>query len=230
MAYSLMIANYNYSSWSLRPWILMKMLGIPFEAEMHKFTGQDQWDEFRPFSPNGKVPCLHDGETVVWDSLGIALYLSDRHEGVWPEAAAARHWAYCATCEMHSGFVALRSRCPMNVGVRAKLPEISDTLARDLGRLRELWEEGLDRFGGPFLASSKFTAVDAFFAPVAWRVRSFDLDVGPKGRAWVDHMIAQDAMQEWERGALAETDREPMHEEEIADTEIVADYRANAAQ
>ena len=178
MAYTLFTANRNYSSWSLRPWILMRALDIPFEDRIVPFGGPDNSAEFRSFAPNGKVPCLHHGGTVVWDSLAIIEYLAERHEGVWPADANARAWARCAAAEMHSGFSALRNICPMSVGVRAELHDIPTALQADIDRIAEIFADGLDRFGGPWLAGADFSAVDAFYAPVAFRVRSFGLDVG----------------------------------------------------
>jgi hypothetical protein len=122
--YQLHIANKNYSSWSLRPWLLLSELGIPFEERLVTFAQGNgaSWQAFRAFSPNGKVPCLHDGERVVWDSLAIAEYLADRHVDVWPSGPDARAWARCAAAEMHSGFAALRNQCGMNCGLRIRLP------------------------------------------------------------------------------------------------------------
>lgn len=126
---------------------------------------------------------------------------------------------------MHGGFAALRNECPMNVGVRVDKGPLSASLAKDVQRIGELFEKGLERFGGPFLAGADFTAMDAFFAPVAWRIRTFSLDVG-KGQTWVDRIIAHPAMKEWEQAALAETWREEGHEAEIgAAGTITADYR-----
>ena len=225
MTYTLITANRNYSSWSLRPWLLMKALGIIFADRIEPFTKPDNYEEFRAFSPTGQVPLLMDGDRRVWDSLGIALYLADRHEGVWPRDEAARAFAQCAVAEMHGGFAALRNDCTMNVGVRVAPKPMSPALQRNVDRLRELFEEGLDRFGGPWLAGPDFTAVDAFYAPVAWRIRTYGLEVG-RGQAWVDHVIAHPAMQQWEAEALAEDWREASHEAELAAAgSITADYR-----
>ncbi|MEQ6332034.1 glutathione S-transferase family protein [Sphingobium sp. MK2] len=227
MAYTLITANRNYSSWSLRPWVLMTALGIPFIDRIEPFLQPTNYAAFRSFSPTGQVPALIDGERTVWDSLGIILYLADRHAEVWPRDEAARAWAQCAAAEMHSGFATLRNDCPMNIGVRVEPHLPSPALNKDIARLTELWEEGLARFGGPFLAGDAFTAVDAFYAPVAFRVRTYGLDVGPAGQAWVEHMLALPAMQAWEAAALAESWREDGHEAEIgAAGRIVADYRA----
>ena len=225
MTYTLITANRNYSSWSLRPWVLMKALGIAFEDRLEPFTRPDNYDEFRAFSPTGQVPVLIDGDRVVPDSLGIALYLADRHPGIWPKDEAARVFAQGAVAEMHGGFGHLRERCTMNVGVRVKPKPMSEGLKRNVARVREIFETGLSRFGGPWLAGADFTAADAFYAPVAYRVRTYGLDVG-KGQAWVDHILAHPAMRDWEAAALAEDWREESHEEELAAAGVVtADYR-----
>ena len=229
MTYSLVTANRNYSSWSLRPWLLMRALDLDFEDRVVAFGGASNFEEFREFAPNGMVPCLYDEGTVVWDSLAIVEYLAERHRGVWPADNLARAWARCASAEMHSGFGALRSICPMNVGVRARLHRIGPDLQKDVTRIAELWTEGLGRFGGPWLAGQDFSAVDAFFAPVAFRVRTFNLDMGEAGLEWVGRMLSLPAMQEWEEVALAETWRETAHEEEIgAVATIVEDFRETA--
>ena len=228
MTYTLITANRNYSSWSLRPWLLMKALGIAFEDRLEPFVAASNYGAFRSFSPTGQVPVLIDGDRTIYDSMGIALYLADRHEGVWPKDADARAWAMCAASEMHSGFSALRNDCTMNVGVRVRPKPMSDALKANIARITELWNEGLSHFGGPYLAGSELTAVDAFFAPVAWRVRTYGLDVGAAGQAWVDHIIAHPAMQQWEAEALTETWREVGHEEELtACGDIIADYRTS---
>ena len=226
MGYTLVTANRNYSSWSLRPWLLMRALGIAFEDRIEPFLAPENYDAFRLFSPTGQVPVLIDGERTVWDSLGIALYLAERHDGVWPSDGDARAWAVCAAAEMHGGFAALRNERTMNVGVRVDPVRGSDALDRNVARVTELWAEGLDRFGGPWLAGADFTAVDAFFAPVAFRVRTYGIDVGPQGLAWAERILAHPAMREWEDAALGETWREAGHEAELAASgSITADFR-----
>jgi glutathione S-transferase len=225
VTYTLITANRNYSSWSLRPWLLMTMLGIPFDDRIEEFRGPSN-PEFRAFSPTGQVPVLLHDDRTIYDSLGITLYLADRHDGIWPTDEAARAWAMCAAAEMHGGFSALRNDCTMNVGVRVKPKPMSDALQRDVARITELWAQGLDSFGGPFLAGAQFTAVDAFFAPVAFRVRTYGLDVGHAGSEWVKNMLSLPAMLAWENDALKESWREVGHEEELrACGEVIADYR-----
>ncbi|MBB3692825.1 glutathione S-transferase family protein [Sphingomonas sp. BK580] len=227
MAYTLITANRNYSSWSLRPWLLMRALGIAFEDRVEPFVSLDNHQAFRAFSPTGQVPVLIDGERTVWDSLGIALYLAERQPGVWPADEAARAWAVCAVAEMHGGFGALRRERTMTVGQRITPTRGSDSLARDVARIAELWDEGLSRFGGPWLAGEHFTAVDAFYAPVAFRVRTWGIDVGAAGKRWVETLLAHPATLEWEAAALAETFREDGHEAEVAAYgEVTEDLRA----
>lgn len=214
--YELYIANKNYSSWSLRPWVLMRALGVPFDETLVPFASgtASSWDAFRAFSPTGKVPCLRDGERVVWDSLAIAEYLAERHAGVWPADEAARAWARCAAAEMHAGFPALRSTCTMNCGIRVRVDPSDVALRRDIGRLDELWGEGLARFGGPFLAGPTFTAVDAFYTPVAFRIQSYGLVLDEASMAYAQRLLDLPAMREWYAAALAETWRDPEHEDE----------------
>jgi glutathione S-transferase len=228
--YALYVANKNYSSWSLRPWSLLRTLGIPFDEKYVPFETGSSYRKFREFSPTGKVPCLVDGSVVVWDSLAIAEYVAERHPGAWPADPVARAWARCASAEMHSGFGALRSECSMSVGVRIRLHRQSEALRRDLARLDELWAEGLARFGGPFLAGGAFTIVDAFFVPVAFRVRTYGLALGAPAAAYAQRLLALPSTLAWEADALRETWRELDHEAEALRVGVVtADYRAPVA-
>ena len=213
--YTLHITDKNYSSWSLRPWVLMRACGIVFEEQLHRFTPGSPTD-FRGISPSGRVPWLEDDEGLVWDSLAITEYLAERHPQVWPADSRARAWARCATAEMHSGFACLRNEHGMNVGVRVAVSERSPGLLADIARIERLWNEGLDRFGGRFLAGSEFSAVDAFFAPVVYRFRSYGVTVADAAADYMDAMLDHPAMREWELAALDEDFRDPLHEEELA--------------
>ncbi len=225
MTYTLITANRNYSSWSLRPWVLMKALEIAFEDRLEPFTKPDNYEDFRAFSPTGQVPLLVDRARHIPDSLGITLYLAERHDGVWPSDEEARIFAQGVVSEMHGGFGHLRNDCTMNVGVRVRPKPMSEGLKRNVARVREIFESGLERFGGPWLAGAAFSAADAFYAPIAFRIRTYGLDVG-KGQAWVDHMLAHPAMLDWEAQALAEDWREVSHEAELAAAGVIlADYR-----
>ena len=226
--YTLHIGNKNYSSWSLRPWVLMSALGIPFQERLHvfgpHFTGKSEGK-----SPTGRVPCLHDEGRIVWDSLAIAEYLADRHAGVWPTDANARAWARCAAAEMHSGFQALRDLCSMSVGIRARLHSHPEALRKDIARIAELFNEGLARFGGPFLAGETFGAVDAFFCPVAFRVQTYGLDLPTPAAQYVQRLLQLPAMKRWYDAGLAEPYRDEPHEEEIArSARITQDLRVSA--
>lgn len=225
--YALYIANRNYSSWSLRPWVLLRTLGIAFEERFVPFLEGSSYTAFRAFSPSGLVPCLVDGGTVVWDSLAIAEYVAEDHPAIWPSERAARAWARSAAAEMHSGFASLRNLCGMNVGVRVTLDAIPPALEKDIARIDELWSEGLSRFGGPFLAGGDFTAADAFFAPVAFRVQTYGLELGPASAAYARRLLDLPAMRDWYDLGIAETMRETEHEKELrAAGRVTADYRA----
>lgn len=227
--YTLHIANKNYSSWSLRPWVLMRTLDIPFEEHQIPFPTGSSFELYRPFSPSGRVPCLTDDGRAVWDSLAIVEYLAERHPGVWPQETGARAWARCAAAEMHSSFAALRNDCPMTCGLRIAPNTFSDALRHDLFRLNDLWNDGLARFGGPYLAGREFTAVDAFFAPVAFRAQTYGLEFDGAATAYPQRLLDLPAMREWYAAGLAETWREPNHEAEaVAAGTLTADLRAGS--
>lgn len=227
--YELIIGNKNYSSWSLRPWVLMKALGIPFNETLKVFEPFSSWEAFRKFSPTGRVPVLRDGDATIWESLAIVEYLAERHEGVWPRDPAVRAWARSAAAEMHAGFSTLRNICTMNCGIRVVLKETPEALAADIARVTELWNDGIKRFGGPFLAGDTFTAVDAFFAPVAFRVQTYGLALDAAAQNYVELLLGLPAMQEWYQAGLNEIFREPAHEEEArAAGTWTADLRASA--
>lgn len=206
----LYIANKNYSSWSLRPWVLLRELGIPFEEKLMPFHAT----AFTTFSPSGKVPCLVDGDLTVWDSFVITEYLAEAHPEVWPADKTARAFARCAAAEMHSGFMALRTQCGMNCGIRVRLHRVDDALQRDLTRLNALWNDGLKRFGGPFLAGRQFSAADAFFAPVAFRIQTYAPPLGENAKAYAQRLLALPSMREWYGDALKETWRDAGHDSE----------------
>ncbi|ACS86187.1 glutathione S-transferase family protein [Musicola paradisiaca] len=226
--YQLYIANKNYSSWSLRPWVLMTSLHIPFVETLVPFAPGPTQPAFKAFSPTGKVPCLVDDGITVWDSLAITEYLAERHDDIWPQDNTARAWARCAAAEMHSGFSALRNQCPMNCGVQVQLNTITPALQADIDRVVQLWQEGLSRFGGPFLAGANFSAVDAFYAPVIFRFKTYGLPLSGAAQAYFQLMLTQPAMQAWLNQALTETWREDAHEQETtAFGTITRDLRAS---
>jgi glutathione S-transferase len=225
--YELFIGNKNYSSWSMRPWVLMRGLEIAFTERLMPFHLNHGEGDFKRFSPTGKVPCLVHGELHIWDSLAIAEYLAERHPGVWPSLANARAWARSASCEMHSGFGNLRNDCSMSVGMRIKLHRVSGALQAELGRLDALWAEGIARFGGPFLAGPRFCAIDAFYAPVATRIQTYNLPVNEASKRYVAMLLQHPAVDEWVQAGIGETWRDVPHEKDIlASGEVLQDLRA----
>jgi glutathione S-transferase len=215
MALQLVVGNKNYSSWSMRAWVLLRQLGIAFDEVALRFD----FDGGSPFrqavaqvSPAGKVPVLVDEGFAVWDTLAIAEYLHDKFPaaGVWPADARARARARSVCAEMHSGFGALRSHCPMNI--EASLPEVGrrlvaehEGLRRDLARIDQLWSDALAASGGPMLFGA-FCAADAFFAPVCSRITTYALPVCDAARGYVARVLALPAVQQWTALALAEHD------------------------
>jgi glutathione S-transferase len=212
----LYIGNKNYSSWSMRPWVLMAQAGIPFEEVMVRFDAFNPDSQFkatlRPLAPTGKVPVLVDGELVVWDTLAIAEYLAEQFpdKALWPRERAARARARSLCAEMHSGFASLRSYCPMNI--EASLPEAGALIWRDqpavradVERLLAMWRQCLDEHGGPMLFGD-FSVADAFFAPVCTRLRSYDLPLPDDLAAYVQRIYELPGVKAWITGALAEQD------------------------
>ena len=205
--YELYIGNKNYSSWSLRGFLAMKLSGASFTERIVSLSGTGEPNPGnRSFSPTGRVPCLHDGATVVWDSLAIAEYLAERHPGMWPTDPAARAWARSAAAEMHSGFSTLRNEMTMCIRERVDVRPWSDGLVRDIARVTELWNEGRRRYaqGGPYLCGA-YSLADVFYAPVLFRFRTYG--VTPQGDAdtYLQAALQQPFVREWENAALAET-------------------------
>ncbi len=204
----------------------MNQLGIGFEECFERFETQVNLDKFRRFSLSGTVPCLVDGETTVWDSLAIVEYLAEERPEVWPSDLLARAYARCACAEMHSSFSTLRNLCPMNCGIKVDMEAIPGPLKQDIDRIDEIWCEGLDRFGGPFLAGDKFSAADAFYCPVVFRIQSYQLPVSSKALAYCQRLLALPSMQAWDQAAILEPWREESHEEEAtAVGRIIEDRR-----
>ncbi|MEO5702191.1 MAG: glutathione S-transferase family protein [Casimicrobiaceae bacterium] len=207
---NLYIGNKNYSSWSLRGWLAVKLSGEPFRETMVQLVGGYNPGN-RTFSPSARVPCLHDGGTVIWDSLGIAEYLAERHAEMWPSDPPARAFARCASAEMHSGFTALRMEMTMCIRERLDVRPWSVELRADVERVIELWTDGRQRFEqrrgaeGDFLCGA-FTLVDAFYAPVAFRFRTYGVTPSGDAGAYLQALLAHPLLREWETAALAETD------------------------
>jgi glutathione S-transferase len=198
----LIIGNKNYSSWSLRPWLAMKVHGMPFdEKRIHLYTS-DSKPEILRYSPAGKVPVLHDGPTVVWDSLAILEYLAERQPRLWPRAPAERARARAIAAEMHAGFASLREHMSMNVRKRYPGKGRTPEVLADIARITAIWAEAK----GPFLFG-EFTAADAMYAPVVLRFRTYAVE-GPN-RSYRDAMLALPAMREWIEAAEREPESIP---------------------
>ena len=201
----LYIGNKNYSSWSLRGWLVMKLSGAPFEEVAVQLTGTAPSPAHKVFSPSGMVPCLYDGDVVVWDTLSIAEYLAERYQGMWPSDPTARAWARSITAEMHSGFSALRNEMTMCIRERVDVRPWSPALEANIARIGELWSESRKRYGGSgaYLAGA-FSIADCFYAPVAFRFQTYG--VTPKGAAgdYLKALLAHPLLREWESDALAE--------------------------
>ena len=212
----LYIGNKNYSSWSMRPWVLMKQAGIAFDEVMVRFDSFDDASAFKHtvarVSPTAKVPVLVDGELAVWDTLAIAEYLAESFpdQQLWPADKAQRARARSLCAEMHAGFGALRSACPMNI--EASLAQVGALALRDkpgvrsdLARIVQMWGELLTAHGGPMLFG-RFSIADAYFAPVAMRIRTYALPVPEAIGAYLERLRALPGVKAWIEGALAEQD------------------------
>lgn len=206
--------------------MLLHARGINFEEVLKPFATGSQPSAFKKFSPTSKVPCLEDNDILIWDSLAICEYLAEQYPRCWPTDTAARAWARSATAEMHSGFQTLRSLCPMNCGIRVALEKIDEGLRADVERIDALWREGLTKFGGPYLAGKEYGIVDAFFAPVIFRVQSYGLQLSQPAQSYVERMLSLPSMQRWYAEALVEIWRKPEYEQAaVANGKIVRDFR-----
>jgi len=237
----LYIGNKLYSSWSLRPWLLMTALGIPFREVVIPLYQPDSKARMLDVSPAGKVPCLvvapselpAEGAAVatscgaphlaVWDSLAIMEFLHERYpeKGVWPAATVARAHARSIACEMHAGFQALRQFCPMNLAKRFQPRELSSDVADNVRRLEGMWSDARRRFGadGEFLFGA-FSAADAMYAPIVTRLDTYQVPVAPATRRYMNAVLAHPAFVAWRRDALAEPWQLPHYEEGWTTAEV----------
>jgi glutathione S-transferase len=213
----LYIGNKNYSSWSMRPWVMLKNAGIAFEEIKLRFDSFEVNSEFRKavekISPVGKVPVLLDGDLTVWDTLAIAEYVAESfsEKQLWPEGIAQRARARSICAEMHSGFTHLRGACTMNI--EASLPEVGalvlrdkPAVAADVKRIETIWSELLSAHGDPYLFGARFTIADAYFAPVCMRFKTYALSAKPQINAYVEAIRNAPGVKEWIADALVEND------------------------
>lgn len=207
MALKLVVGNKNYSSWSFRPWIAMKVAGIPFEETVISLDAPDFKDRVGKLSPAGKVPILVDGDTPVWESLAIVEYLAEKFPQMelWPSDNAARAHARTVAAEMHAGFAPLRRHCPMNISRLPKSRELTPEVEADVKRIDAMWNDCRARFGkgGPFLFG-RFGAADAMYAPVVSRFHTYGIEVSSAARAYMDAVMALPAWAEWTAAARRE--------------------------
>jgi glutathione S-transferase len=224
---TLVIANKLYSSWSLRPWLLMKQLGLAFEEVLIPLDLPTTRAEVLKHSPAGKVPILIDGDVTVWETIAIMEYLGDAHGApVWPADIRARAMARSIAAEMHAGFPALRSACPMNLGKKYPNRDRGQAVARDAARFEEIVAQARGRFGqgeggGPFLFGA-FSAADAMYAPLVTRLETYSFPLRPETRAYVDAVLSLPAFRQWREAALKETWIVAADE---VDEEPIAEYR-----
>lgn len=210
---TLVIGNKNYSSWSLRAWLLLRHSGVPFDEVRVALSQPDTTENLRQHSPSLKVPVLKDGSLTVWDSLAICEYVSEQHlhgKG-WPQAVASRAQARSFAAEMHSGFQALRSTWPMNIRLQRKLP-LDGALKRDVERVCDIWTQCLSKSGGPWLYG-EFGIIDAMFAPVALRFHTYQPDLPAPAVAYMQTHLNNPALQEWMKAGRAE--KEVIKEDEV---------------
>jgi glutathione S-transferase len=207
MPLKLAIANKAYSSWSLRPWLLLTHFGIPFDEVVIPMDRPDTRARILEHSPTAKCPALHDGPIAVWESLAIVEYVAETHpeKPIWPTDRAARALARSLSSEMHAGFQALRSACPTNFRRQPRRIALSAEVRSDVDRIQAAWADARGRFGGSgaFLFGN-FSAADAMFAPVVNRLHAYDIDVQPATRAYMDAVMALPAWLAWHEDARAE--------------------------
>jgi glutathione S-transferase len=207
MALKLIIGNKNYSSWSMRPWIAMKVAGVPFEETVISLDATDFKTRVGAVSGTGKVPVLIDNDVRVWESLAILEYLAEKFPNValWPTDAAARAYARTIANEMHAGFLALRRLLPMNMWRPVIKRELTPDAATNVQRIENIWNDGRTRFGkgGPFLFG-RFGAADAMYAPVVSRLHTYAVEVGASTRAYMDAVMALPAWREWHDAGIKE--------------------------
>lgn len=206
----LILGNKNYSSWSLRPWIAMKALGIPFDDIVIPFGEPIGNPEFkakvRQYSPAGLLPVLIDGDTHVWETLAIMEYLAEKYPaaGFWPKDGKARSEARVLSCEMHAGFSALRGACPMNLRRPVRTRTLPAEAKANVARLDAMWSDCRARYGGPFLFGA-FCAADAMYAPMATRIHTYGIAMSAASLGYVEAVLALPAFAEWKRAALEES-------------------------
>jgi glutathione S-transferase len=210
---TLVIGNKNYSSWSLRPWLLLKHLGVPFDEVLIALDTPSTRDEIERFSPSGRVPALKHGELTVWDSLAVCEYVAELTGRGWPAAREARAVARAVSAEMHSGFTNLRSLWPMNARARNRHTAVTAALEADVERIDEIWNDCRSRFGaaGPWLFG-EYSIADAMYAPVVLRFNTYGAGISPTARWYMASVLEDACLQEWLQAAKRESWTNPSSE------------------
>lgn len=206
--FDLYIGNKNYSSWSLRIWLLMKHFELPFREHMVSVAGRDHNPLLKPIAGNGRVPALHDAGFQVWESIAIAEYLAEKCPAMWPADVHARALARSISAEMHAGFARLRTAMPMNLKLKLKGKPADADVQRDIDRIIEIWQHARSQYGnqgGPWLFG-EFSIADAMYAPIAWRLHIYNVPLPPVAAAYRDTLLAHPAMQAWYADALQESE------------------------
>lgn len=224
---TLVIANKCYSSWSLRPWLLMKQLGIAFDEITIPLDLADTKARVLKHSPAGKVPILIDGDVTVWETIAIMEYVGEAYGApVWPEDRKARAMARSISAEMHSSFSALRSACPMNLGKKFAQRDRGEDVVRDVARFSEIVHQARERFGagGPFLFGA-FSVADAMYAPLVTRLDTYSIALDVTTRAYVDAILSLPSFQDWRSAAMKE---DWIVEADEIDEEAIENYRKAA--
>lgn len=211
---TLIIGNKNYSSWSMRPWVAMRAFGIPFQEVRVLLDQADTANKIAEYCASGRVPVLLAGEMTIWDSLAICEYLAEQfHEHhLWPADVAARAMARSICAEMHGGFMGLRTAMSMNIRARFPGKGRSADAQADIGRISEIWEECLSRFGHHQFLFGEFSIADAYFAPVVTRFRTYGVSLAPALNAYCERVLAHPAVAQWVSEAEAETEVAPKHD------------------
>lgn len=216
--FDLYIGNKNYSSWSLRPWLLMKHFGVPFAEHLVSVAGRDYNPALKPLAGNARVPSLHEDGFQVWESIAIAEFLAERYPEMWPADPKARARARSIAAEMHAGFTHLRTAMPMNLKLKLQGKPATPEVQRDIDRVVEIWEEARTCFAtgnGPYLFG-EFSVADAMYAPVVWRFHVYNVALPPVAAAYRDAMLAHPAMGEWYAAGIGEHEAHA-HYDRLAD-------------
>ena len=205
----LIIGNKNYSSWSLRPWLLLRMHELPFEEIRITLFEQNTYKELAKYTNAAKVPVLHDSELIVWDSLAICEYISETYLGGlgWPLEMQARAQARSVSCEMHSGFFAIRENMPMNVRALGRVIEISADMQNEISRIDQIWSDTIANYShqGPWLFG-EFSIADCMFAPMVFRFSTYNIVVSEVSRAYMQNVLSNPHLKMWQEQSQAETE------------------------